>query len=72
MTFAVGTYKEVKETYKGNCMLCHKKFLLSNPIILQQNISGDDGITCTHLTCFMKQIQKRFPDFWKEYIVELI
>jgi len=72
MSFAVGTYREVKDKCKGECMLCFNNIKLSDPVILQQNTSKNDDITCVHLTCFMKQIQDNFPEFWKQYILELI
>ena len=72
MTFAVGEYREVRYKYKGVCLLCNKKMKASDPILIQQNITGDSDISCAHLTCFMKQIQDHFPEFWKQCILELI
>jgi len=73
MSFAVGTYKEIKQKYRLPCMLCNIESKLSDPIIMQRNVFGNtDDITCVHITCFMKQIQEHFPDFWKTYILEMI
>ena len=75
MPIVLGTYADLKKhrvQHEKCCLQCHNNFNLKDPILLFRSMFGDDSSQVTHLSCFMKEIKKQFPDYWKDFVLEMI
>jgi len=78
MSFITNTYKNILSditiTNRQSiitCDVCHKKFNTSDPIIIQFK-NGESDYTSCHVSCFFNLLKQNCPDFWKQYILEMI